>query len=126
MLLNDQINDFQKLYETIEKKTYNTANLIDLKENLTELQECYLSKTAKLWIQYLEYIDLLKLFIRAERTGNWTLYLSALSKMINLFAATGHLNYAKSARLHLQQMLELETTHPWVYIQTLQSTDITQ
>lgn len=135
MLLTDQINDFQKLYETIEKKPDNAANLIDLNENLTELQECItnkkerlknLSRTAKLWIQYLEYIDLLKLFIRAERTGNWTLYLSTLSKMINLFAATGHLNYAKSARLHLQQMLELETTHPWVYIQTLQSTDITQ
>ena len=54
------------------------ANLIDLNENLTELQECVthkkerlknLSRTAKLWIQYLEYIDLLKLFIRAERTG---------------------------------------------------------
>ena len=36
--------------------------------------------------------------------------------MIDLFAATGHVNYAKSARLHLQEMLELETTHPWVYV----------
>jgi hypothetical protein len=35
--------------------------------------------------------------------------------MIDLFAAAGHRNYAKSARLHLQQMLELETTYPWVY-----------
>ena len=35
--------------------------------------------------------------------------------MINLFAATGHVHYAKSSRLYLQQMLELETQYPWVY-----------
>jgi len=35
--------------------------------------------------------------------------------MLNLFAATGHINYAKSARLYLQQMHELPTDHPSVY-----------
>ena len=35
--------------------------------------------------------------------------------MLYLFAATGHINYAKSARLHLQNMLNLKNTHPWVY-----------
>ena len=25
------------------------------------------------------------------------------------------MNYTKSAHLHIQKMLELETTHPWVY-----------
>ena len=43
------------------------------------------------------------------------MHLSTVSKMIDLFAATGHDNYDKSARLHLQQMLQLETTYPWVY-----------
>ena len=37
--------------------------------------------------------------------------------MLYLFAATGHINYAKSARLHLQNMLNLKNTHPWVYEQ---------
>ena len=32
LLLTGQINDFQKLYETIEKKPDNAANLIDLKK----------------------------------------------------------------------------------------------
>ena len=44
VLLTDQINYFQKLYETIEKKPDNAANLIDLNENLTELQECITNK----------------------------------------------------------------------------------
>ena len=60
------------------------------------------SRTAKLWIQYLDYVDLVKMFVRAERTGDWSLHLVAISRMINLFASTGHINYAKSARLYLQ------------------------
>ena len=50
------------------------------------------------------------------RTGNWNLHLVAVSIMINLFAATGHLPYAKCACLYLQNMSELETNYPWVYI----------
>ena len=73
------------------------------------------SPTAKLWLQYIEYVETLKMFIRAERTGNWCLHLVAVGKMLNLFAATGHINYAKSARLYLQVMFELPTCHPWLY-----------
>ena len=83
--------------------------------------ECYIdllqarSRTAKFWLQYQRYVNVLKSFIRAERTGNWSLHLQTLSNMINLFAATGHISYAKCARLHLQNMLHLEAEHPWVY-----------
>ena len=35
--------------------------------------------------------------------------------MLNLFSATGNLHYTKSARLYLQQMLELPTTHPDIH-----------
>ena len=35
--------------------------------------------------------------------------------MINLFAATGHMNYAKSDRLYLQFMQDLPNEHPWLY-----------
>ena len=73
------------------------------------------SRTARLWIQYLDYIQVVKDFIRAERTGNWSLHLQSVSNMLNLFAATGHIHYAKSARLYLQQMLALEDQYPWVH-----------
>ncbi len=49
------------------------------------------------------------------RTGNWSLHLVAVGKMVNLFSATGHINYAKSSRLYLQLMSELPTDHPWLY-----------
>jgi hypothetical protein len=73
------------------------------------------SRTARLWMQYIHYIDIVKQFIMAERTSNWHLHLKSVADMLNLFAATGHNNYAKSARLYLQLMVELPSTHPWLY-----------
>ena len=60
-----------------------------------------------------------KLFIRAERVGNWNMHIIAVGRrpMLNLFAATGHFNYAKRARMYLQLMLELPAGHPWLYEQ---------
>ena len=63
-------------------------------------------------MQYVSYVNTLKDFIRAERTGNWKLHLIAVRKMLNLFAATGHINYAKCARLYLQNMTALHLSHP--------------
>ena len=35
-------------------------------------------RTVTLWLHYMEMIDILKKYIRAERTGNWELDLQAL------------------------------------------------
>ena len=37
--------------------------------------------------------------------------------MLSLFAASGHPNYAKSARLYAQQMMSLSKKHPWLHEQ---------
>ena len=60
-------------------------------------------------------VGLLQTTIKAERTGNFPLHLSAVSMMFPFFAASGHRLYAKSARLYLQQMMHLSETHPDVY-----------
>ena len=65
----------------------------------------------------MNYIDVLKLFIAAERTGNWHLYVHAVQGMLNVFAVTGYSNYAKSARLYVQQMQALPSTHSGLYEQ---------
>ena len=54
-------------------------------------------KTSRLWLMYLDMIDLMCTFIKAERTGNWLLHLKTLSEMLPYFAASGHYLYAKSA-----------------------------
>ena len=55
--------------------------------------------------------------IPPTETNEWKLagHLAAMGKMLNLFAATGHINYAKNARLYLQLMLDLEKNYPWLY-----------
>ena len=73
------------------------------------------SRTAKLWLQFLEYIKIIKDFICCERLGMWEGHLNAVTKLLNLFAATGHVHYAKCGRLYVQEMRKLPTTHPWLY-----------
>ena len=118
-----EVEQIRYLYEGIRDKSIPVASVAESKE-LKKLDDCLLeyrellaerSPTAKLWLQYIEYVQILKVFIRAERTGDWNLHLTAITEMLNLFAATGHINYAKSARLYLQLMQELQTDHPWLY-----------
>ena len=73
------------------------------------------SRTAKLWLLYMYYISVINDFIQCERTGHWEGHLKAFGKLMNLFAASGHINYAKSGRLYLQMMRELPDKHPWLY-----------
>ena len=90
-----------------------------LKERVETLQEYLISelRAAMLLVQYMSYIDVIKMFIRAERTGNWDEHLAATAKMLNLYAAKRHFNYAKSTRLYLQTMLRLEYDSPWLHRQ---------
>lgn len=124
-LTSQQMSDLKYLYEDALNKSSPFTESGQLPECFEKLicsinnakQKLLANRTAKLWLQYLEYIGLLKMFIRAERTGDWHLHLNCISRMLNLFAATGHTNYAKSARLYLQQMSDLPNTSPWLYQQ---------
>jgi len=69
-------------------------------------------RTGKLWVQYISQVIIMLKFIRAERTGNWQDHLDCVRDMIPHFHAAGHLPYAKSARLYLQQMASLKHTMP--------------
>lgn len=70
------------------------------------------SKTCKLWIQYWDLVELVKNFIRAERSSDFELHLYCVRQMLPVFYATGHLHYAKSSHLYLQQMISLSETLP--------------
>lgn len=70
------------------------------------------SPTAKLWIRYLEMVNIVRNFILAEKKGDWKLHLKSVSQMVPFFHATAHFNYAKSSRLYLQDMLYLEKSLP--------------
>ena len=101
--------DCQETVQTSEVLAHVKEAIAALEVKLSEQ-----SKTAKLWIQYSIYINIVKMFIRAEQTGNWAEHLAATEKMLNLFASMGHIHYAKSARLYLQKMLQLDQEYPWL------------
>ena len=118
---NVSLEVIQKLYKTVFSKEVDVdldipemqALRVILESTKIALQEK--SRTARLWLQYIEYIETCRNFIKASRTGNWKLHLYVISKMTNLFAATGHINYGKSARIYLQLMLDRENTNPWLH-----------
>ena len=120
-----QVDGVKRILEIIQKDRLpvSDCSLLD-SEELNSISECVVhlfrklkvsSRTAKLWLQYIRYIDIIKQFLTAERTGNWMLHLESITDMLNLFAATGHNNYAKCARLYVQMMKDLPTTHPWLF-----------
>ena len=119
--IDDLLIEIENMTDAIKEnkvvEMHEDSSLLKLRISLEEYKKLLgdSSRTAKLWLQYLYYIDIVRLFIRTERVGDWDLYLISVKKMINLFAATGHINYAKCARLHLQNMLYLKKRHPWVY-----------
>ena len=41
--------------------------------------------------------------------------MNAVTALLNLFAATGHIHYAMSARLCVQEMRKRPSTHPWLH-----------
>lgn len=59
-------------------------------------------------MQYLNYIDVIEMFIQAERTRNWEEHLAATDKVLNFYTATGHFNEAKNTMFYLKTMLLLE------------------
>ena len=119
---NPDLQEACSLYEDLIKKS-KTAEEVSAADVLSRIK-CLLQehrellkedRTALLWLQYMDMVDILRLFIKAERTSNWKLHLRALSEMLPYLAAAGHNLYTKSARLYLQSMSTLETDHPDVY-----------
>ena len=58
-------------------------------------------RTAKPWLQYVKMIGILRMFIKAERIGDWNSHLQAVHKMLPYFAAVGHNLYTKSTYIYL-------------------------
>ena len=76
-------------------------------ENFNEF--CIAGRTPLLWTLYLDMVDTIKTFIRAERICDFSLHLSCITaRMLSVFAAAGHHHYAKAARLYVELMVLYE------------------
>lgn len=110
--------EFKKIIESEDNFTYD-MNIDEIHSNktfkrLNELFERHIEKiekrgkTSKLWVQYFRLVSLMKQFLAAEKMGDWESHLQCIELMLPFFHAAGHFNYAKSARLYLQDMRSLK------------------
>ena len=90
--------DVQELTDLMHNILSGTATRADVENNdvldnicrqLKCQQNKLCSRTASLWLQYMEMIDLLRKFVKAERLGDWDLHLQSLHEMLPYFAASG-------------------------------------
>lgn len=81
-VLND-FNDSPPHRETIMSNSDIKNVTSKLKEEMEEIEQR--GATAKLWVQYLEMMTLIRHFIEAERTGNRELHLGTIKLMLPYF-----------------------------------------
>lgn len=60
-----------------------------------------------LWWQYLNMVQVLLFFIRAQRDADWDLHLEAFRRMLPYFHRYDHTNYAKWGTVYLAEMNQL-------------------
>ena len=68
--------------------------------------------TFALWSSYIEMVQQLLLFVRAMRTTDWDLHLSAIRSMLPWFFAYDRVNYARYLPLYWLEMLCVQDTRP--------------
>ncbi|GFR77724.1 hypothetical protein ElyMa_002244600 [Elysia marginata] len=106
--IRDNINDSSlssclQLFDQVLKKEVpaevvaSSQELDWIEAKLAETKSKFLnSRTSRLWLQYMEMLDILRKFIKCERTGNWNLHLHSMKEMLPYLAASGHSLYVKS------------------------------
>ena len=100
---------FSMLYESISSENAKPEHVAD-NDTITVIHEIIsnlkfvqdLNRTGKLWVQFMDFVSLIRMFIHAERTGNWQLHLHVTEQMLPYFAAAGHNKYTKSVRKYYQ------------------------
>ena len=73
----------QTLFGSNIEEAYSSAEVAELLDSIQRIcdhmKESH--QTAKLWIQYFELLQILRLFVRSERSGGWHLHLYAVQQM---------------------------------------------
>ena len=73
------------------------------------------SRSFVFWEEYIDMVLVLLQFIKAERTENWKLHLSATAAMVPHFFSTDRVNYVRWIPVYLSDMNILESSHPEVF-----------
>ena len=78
-------------------------------------QRCSQNPNYALWNSFIEMVEILRLFVRGTREGNFELHLASVRSMLPWFFAYDRQNYARFLTIYWFEMMQLETTHPEIY-----------
>ena len=78
-------------------------------------EQCQRSSTFAVWSSYIEMVQVVMLFIRATREGNWKLHLSSIRSFLPWLFAYDHINYSRYLPAYWLEMCELPALHPAVH-----------
>ena len=94
-----------------------TQNMVELEQQFTTFRNEARSKSHlfAFWDDYVAMVQLLLQFIRAERTSDWHLHLSATSAMTPHFFAMDRPNYSRWLPVYITDMNQLLETHPVIH-----------
>ena len=115
MLFNGEtVDTLSKLYESFMNGEVSPDEICDnpvmkqiddIISNLKFVQ--HVSRTGKLWLLFMDFVSVVRMFLRAERTGNFELHISSSEKMLPYIAAAGHDKYLLSILKYLQDIKSL-------------------
>lgn len=100
--------------EDVESLQEDLKGLVELFKEFKE-ERLASSKMFVFWKEYCAMVDLLLQFIKAERTANWKLHVSAVAAMTPYFFAMDRCNYARWLPIYLADMNQVADKHPEVY-----------
>ncbi|KAJ8890485.1 hypothetical protein PR048_009994 [Dryococelus australis] len=104
------MNDFRNespVLDSLRENSYLISLASNFGEEVEKLSEN--GPTVKLWIQYFKMVNLMKEFINAQQSGDWSAHIDCVKRMIPYFHASGHFPYAKPSQLYVQDMMELSS-----------------
>ena len=101
------VNNASNNQNGIESSDIPIAEMVQAKIQSVFKQFDNAGRKPALWTLYQYMVETIRIFIRAERMADFSLHLSCITnRMLDIFAAGGHHNYAKAARLYFQMMLK--------------------
>ncbi|XP_041466296.1 uncharacterized protein LOC121416845 [Lytechinus variegatus] len=71
--------------------------------------------TFALWSSYIEMVEVILLFLRGTRQGDWQLHLSSIRSFLPWFFAYDRTNYARYLPVYWHEMNELPNSHPLIH-----------
>ena len=85
-LLDNTMSNAVDVSNTIDNNTI----ILDIQNRMATFKsQLEQSKTARLWLMFMEMVSIMCKHIKAQRSGNWILHLESVSEMLPYFGASG-------------------------------------